>query len=73
MIIFLNQVEIDALLRQKIKQMKEEKDDEIKNITEKYETAVKKLSTELNDASQQIQTLMDEKVKFTFYISVPLS
>ena len=73
MIIFLNQVDIDALLRQKIKQMKEEKDNEIKNITEKYETAVKKLSTELNDGSQQIQTLMDEKVNFTFYISVPLS
>ena len=53
--------------------MKEEKDNEIKNITEKYETAVKKLGAELNDGSQQIQILMDEKVKFTFYISVPLS
>ena len=36
-------------LSKEMEQMKEEKDDEIKNITEKYETTVSKLKNELDD------------------------
>ena len=56
-----------------LKLINEEKDNEIKNITEKYETTIKKLRTELDDSSQQIQILMDEKVNLTFCISILLS
>ena len=53
---------MDALLRTEMEQMKEEKDNEIKNITEKYETTVSKLKTELNDGNLQIQSFRAEKV-----------
>ena len=53
---------MDGLLRKEMQQMKKEKDNEIRNITEKYETAVMKLKTELNDGNLQIQSLRAEKV-----------
>ena len=54
-----------------MEQMKEEKDNEIRNITEKYETAVMKLKTELSDGSKQIQILTAEKVNV--YLCITLS
>ena len=51
--------------------MKEEKDNEIRNITERYETAVMKLKTELRDGSKQIQILRAEKVNVYLCIILP--
>ena len=62
LISFLNQVKSDALLRKEMEQLKEEKDNEIRNITAKYETTVTKLKAKLSDGSLQIQTLRAEKV-----------
>ena len=45
-----------------MKQIKEEKDNEIRNITEMYGTTVNSLKTELNNGSQQVQSLKAEKV-----------
>ena len=45
-----------------MEQIKEEKDNEIRNITAKYETTVMKLKAKLIDKSKQIQTLRVEKV-----------
>ena len=49
-----------------MEQMKEEKDNEIMNITEKYQTKIRTLKTELNDGSQQIESLRAEKVNVYF-------
>ena len=46
--------------------MKEEKHNEIMNITEKYEKKIRTLKTELNDGSQQIESLTAEKVNVYF-------
>ena len=54
-----------------MEQTKEEKDNEFKNITEKYDTTVSKLKTELNDGSQQIQSLRAEKVKVYLCNTLP--
>ena len=53
---------MDALLRKEMKQIKEEKDNKIRNITEKYETTTRTLRTELKDSSQQIESLKAQKV-----------
>ena len=45
-----------------MKQIKEEKDNEIRNITGMYETTVNSLKTEVNNGCQQIQSLKAEKV-----------
>ena len=45
-----------------------EKENEIENITGKYETTVRKLKTELDERCQEIQSLRAEKVKFYLYI-----
>ena len=44
----------------------EGKDNEIRNITEKYETTINKLKADLIDGSQQIQILRAEKVNVYF-------
>ena len=62
---------MNALHRTQMKQMKEEKDNEIRNITEKYEKAVMKLKTELSDGSKQIQILRAEKVNVYLCITLP--
>ena len=62
---------MDALLRKEMQQMKKEKDNEIRNITEKYETAVMKLKTELSDGSEQIQNLIAEKVNVYLCATLP--
>ena len=49
--------------------MKEERDNDIQDITEMYETKVRTLKTELDDGSQQLQTLMDEKVNLSSCIA----
>ena len=44
----------------------EGKDNEIRNITVKYETTINKLKADLIDGSQQIQILRAEKVNVYF-------
>ena len=46
--------------------MIEGKDNEIRNITEKYETTINKLKADLIDGSQRIQILRTENVNVYF-------
>ena len=71
LISFYNQAQMNTLPRAEMEQMKEQKDNEIRNITEKYETAVMKLKTELSDGSKQIQNLRAEKVNVYLCITLP--
>ena len=57
---------MEALLRKEMEQIKEEKDNEVKIVTEKYEAIVRKLKVEVNDGNLQIQNFMAEKVNGYF-------
>ena len=54
---------MDALPRIEMEQIKEEKDNDVKNNnTQKYETTVSKLDTDINDGNLPVQGLSAEKV-----------
>ena len=59
---------MDELSRIQMEQMTKDKDNQIKNITEKYETTVSKLKTEVGDGGQQIQIIRAEKVNIIYYL-----